>query len=761
MGKFRIPRTVVTLLGVLATCVVFGLPLFIDLGSQDLGNDEAIYSYAVDRMVEGEGWLTPMSIPTTWGPGDPGTRVGGFFEKPPLKFWIVALSIRLGLLPLDEFGLRFWDALFGAVAFVYVFLIGRRLVDPLCGLAAVFLLFIDDSLLFAHGLRSNVMEAPLLLAYTAGIYHFLAWSEGDRRLDRWLHIFAFAGWFTLGFMTKFVAAIFLPAVVGLTALCLPDWRRRLRVDLWRWMAGGLVASMLILPWFAYQYINAGPYFWDVIFSSHVYDRVIGTLHTDHAQPWFFYLNERYLHLTQAGAFGWVIAGAALWLVESVRRGWKGGVLIVVWFLLPVGIISISVAKLRWYIDPFLPPLALVGAYAVSRLVTLLRELHSGSGWGNHVLERAGLDRRRESSLGLAGHWGATWLFRTARHAALAAALALVVYVWPIQQYPATFETLREHRSPLADLRLCLVEKFDELKLDRPDTISGVYVHLPASAGLTHNYYYHYRVLGRWERLAKPSDADLYKRLFVPGYRAPSIVFEDELASFLDRIGRPEFGVELRDLGAEVGDPTLVAGEPGGPLPEVAAVRLRIDGATQTVVVLPGPLAGCADEVFATGGERLETVPGPWRAVFHDTADLTGEPVAVKQYSVLDFDWGQRSPLPDLPEDTFSIRWDTCVTLDAAIATTIQLASDGGSRLFINGRPIIDHWGEHAFYAKEGVLALGPGVHHLEVHFAEIGGDARVRLEDAGLFTENRLAYPSARSTTPCDDSEASFAQPPL
>ena len=221
-------RQIVTLLGVLATVVLFGLPLFIELGAKGLGNDEAIYSYAVDRMIEGEDWLTPRSIPQTVTPGDPATRAGEFFEKPPLKFWIVALPIRLGLLPHDAFGLRFWDALFGAVAFVYVFLIGRRLVDPLCGLAAVFLLFIDRALLFSHGLRTNVMEAPLFLAYAAGIYHFLAWSESDRRLDRWLHIFAFAGWFTLGFMTKFVAAIFLPAVVGVTALCLSEWRQRLR-----------------------------------------------------------------------------------------------------------------------------------------------------------------------------------------------------------------------------------------------------------------------------------------------------------------------------------------------------------------------------------------------------------------------------------------------------------------------------------------------------------------------------------------------------
>ena len=91
---------------------LFCLPLFIGLGRADFEIDEAIYSFAVDRILETGDWLEPKSIPNeTWA----------FLEKPPLKFWIVAAPIRLGVLPHDEFGIRFWDALFGALAFVYVF----------------------------------------------------------------------------------------------------------------------------------------------------------------------------------------------------------------------------------------------------------------------------------------------------------------------------------------------------------------------------------------------------------------------------------------------------------------------------------------------------------------------------------------------------------------------------------------------------------------------------------------------------------------
>ena len=131
-------------------------------------------------------------------------------------------------------------------------------------------------------------------------------------------------------------------------------------------------------------------------------------------------------------------------------------------------------------------------------------------------------------------------------------------------------------------------------------------------------------------------------------------------------------------------------------------------------MLPGPLAGCADDLLGEGGSLVEPMPGPWRAAFFDTPDLTGQPAVVAQCATPDFDWGERAPLPDFPTDNFSIRFDTCVTLDAAAVTTFRLSSDDGSRLFVNGTASIDHWGEHPFSTQEGLFALRPGVHHVEV-----------------------------------------------
>ena len=71
-------------LWLVAVIVAFCLPLFTGLGKPDLETDEAIYSFAVDRILEIGDWLEPKSSPS---------ETDVFLEKPPLKFWLVANGI--------------------------------------------------------------------------------------------------------------------------------------------------------------------------------------------------------------------------------------------------------------------------------------------------------------------------------------------------------------------------------------------------------------------------------------------------------------------------------------------------------------------------------------------------------------------------------------------------------------------------------------------------------------------------------------------
>lgn len=572
-----------TLLGVAVVVLLFGMPLFIGLGSEDLHNDEAIYSYAVDRIIESGEWLTPELSPPTVFPGDPVYHRAAFFEKPPLKFWIVALPIRLGLLPHDEFGLRFWDGVFAVIAFVYVFLIGRRLVDPVCGIAAVFLLFVHSPLMFGnHSLRSNVMEAALVLSYAGGIHHFLAWSESDRPSIRRIHIFSIAGWFALGFMTKFVAVGFLPVVVGTMALSVRDWRQRLLVDVRWWAAAAGTAIILIVPWFAHEYATHGSGFWDIMFGAHVYDRMRGTLAPSHIQPWSFYYAELYRNLNSAGTVGWVIVGTVLWTLESMRQRWKGGALVLAWYLISIGIISMSVAKLYHYSFPFLPAVALVGAYPISLVARFTQRLYVHSWWPEWTARSA-------------------WL-RPARYVVVVLPVAFLLYAWPVGQYGAMLSSFESGRRPMSVLRTCLVNEFDTLQATSPNVVSRVYMHFPEGIGLIHSFYYYYRVFDQWERLDSPSDADLFARIFVPSHRAVTLVLLDDYEAFLARIGSPELEEELRVWATEPGNTAFADGYDVKSLAATSPTAVQIigPGTTGVVFVLPGPLSRCADVAARAG-----------------------------------------------------------------------------------------------------------------------------------------------------------------
>ncbi len=472
---------------------VFCVPLFVGLGQPDFDNDEAIYSFSVDVMVKSGDWLTPKLIPS---------ETSAFLEKPPLKFWIVGLPIHWGLLPANEFGMRFWDAVMASVAFLYIFAIGRRLAGPLCGFTAVMLLFANGRLILEHGLRTNNMEAAVFLTYAAGMYHFLAWRSSGP--DSRGHVFAIALYFVLGFMTKFVAALFLPLVLGMAVWLKADDRFRLRLQWLTFVLAGLTAAALIAPWFIYQYFARGPELFGTMFGAHVVKRFTAYLDPDHLRPWHFYVTTIWHELRTSSTAALIGLGSALVVVRALRRRWLEGALLVLWFAVPVGVISIGTSKLYHYAYPFLPPLALAGGYALAKVVDLAwrwfkrpaemlvdMRARAWPGFLRSATVRTALTVLGIAALALAVVTGllervrlvvrGTRLFRNSSlvRPAVAGSLALLVgapasavraivplaVLLGVLPFPGVYSTLaqmRNSRHPLQDTRACLSQVVDRV-----------------------------------------------------------------------------------------------------------------------------------------------------------------------------------------------------------------------------------------------------------------------------------------------------------
>lgn len=556
----------------------FCFPLFIGLGSTDLANDEAIYSYAAESIVETGRWMSPASSPNA-------DIV--FLEKPHLKFWIVAAPIRLGLLPYGEFSLRVWDALFGSIAFVYVFLIGRRMAGSVAGVAAVVVLFAHRPLIFDHGLRSNNMDAALVLAYCGGVYHYLRWTASTATRERTMHIAGVAAWFYLGFMTKFVAALFLPIVLGASAALVREDRRLLLADARRWVIAGLVVTAAILPWFVYQHAVHGATFWRVMFGEHVYTRFTAFADPRHVRPWHFYVTEAYRALDREGSLPWIALGLVILAIDTVRHRRREGLIVFMWLTLPVALISSGSSKLYHYLYPFLPPLALatgVGAAWLSRQAARL----TAATWmpvrerpvPQWVLALAAVVAAAAAALALwtaiAGtlrlEAGGRVLFRNGsvyRPMAVAllcgvvlfglrkaAGVALVLGIagftpGPLKAYEQNLRLLTVTRRPLGTLAAC-VHEVDAARRGRGEAVRGAYAPV-SEAMFLHPYFFYLRGTG-W--LAPPSDDELRTAMFTPGEERPVVIDKAAYSPFLGRTGSHD------NLPAVVDLPTVLLLLPG-------------------------------------------------------------------------------------------------------------------------------------------------------------------------------------------------------
>ena len=606
-----------TAAGLLAVALLFCAPLFVGLDRWDLRSDEAIYAYSIDRILETGEWLTPRSIEVD----------GPFLEKPPLKFWMVAALMRAGVLPRGELGLRWLDAALSSVAFVYVYLFGARLWGPLAGVVAVLLLFASEALIFEHGLRSNNMEAALLLCYAGGLDHFARWLSTSRRGT--IHVVAACAYFVLGFMTKFVAALFLPAIAATAAVVSPRGRTRVASEWRAWIVPVVASLVVISTWFIYESVVFGRRFWEVIFGLHIVARFAGVLDPAHLQPWSYYFEQTWIDAAGSGSLVIGCAASAVLVWGAVRAPRKHGItprkhgiteqpslesrLLLAWWLVPYVLISAGTSKLFHYAYPFLPPLALAGGWVAAIVLRLPTAWDREAGprkWFDLTPRGARLDRRLQvagTAIAMAlvvlavvtALWGpiawrpfgirlfqnssvvrpallAVLMFAAVGRAVLSArllAIVVVISMLPIRGYREQLARTAIWDNPLHVLSECARDR-------QRTSAAAPGVYNAAVGRLHHAYYYYLHGLGPWTEAAHPNRDEVARRVFQPGAETPVVVTVDDYDGLM--------------RGASPDQPPLPRG-------------VEVDG---VVILLPGPYETCAAPMLAATPRGIDRRPIP-------------------------------------------------------------------------------------------------------------------------------------------------------
>ncbi len=295
-----------------------------------------------------------------------------YLDKPPLLFWLSALSFALFGLSNWAYKLpSFWAALFGVWS-VYRF--ARLYYAPSTARHAAFILASSLGLILVS---NDVRTDTLLLGFSAGAVWQLAVYVEKRRL---LNLLAGFGCVGLAMLAKGPIGLVMPAfAVSGHLLMKGRWRELFRLE---WLAGLLVTAVLLAPmcWGLWQQFDLQPEKWvngrqgvsglRFFFWEQSFGRITGeNVWKNDASVFFFVHVYLWAFLPWSLLLPW-----ALWrIIRTTLAGWKVRVL-VSWpeyyslsgFLLTFLSLSLSHYKLPHYIFITLPWASVLAAGALER-----------------------------------------------------------------------------------------------------------------------------------------------------------------------------------------------------------------------------------------------------------------------------------------------------------------------------------------------------------------------------------------------------------
>jgi 4-amino-4-deoxy-L-arabinose transferase-like glycosyltransferase len=338
----------------LALVALVAALLFVGLGACPLLDpDEGRYVEIPREMLATGDFVTP--------------RLNGvlYFEKPPLHYWLTAAAIRL--LGLDEAAGRFASASLGFAGVLLTSLLARQLVNRRAALLA--LLALGTSPLWLVLGRLASLDMTLTFFTTATLVSFWFAHHEERRwprLSMWLGSFAAAALATL---TKGLIGIVIPGAVIFLYLLL-TWQLRvlLRVP---WAAGLAVFALIAVPWHILVAQRNPDFLW--FYFVHEHFLRYATPVSDRAEPlWLFPAIVLLGFAPWTGFLPSGLRGIRWRKWREVRTEHSEIVFLLVWLLFVLVFFSISKSKLIPYVLPCMPPLAVLGAIGLDKVVTARR-----------------------------------------------------------------------------------------------------------------------------------------------------------------------------------------------------------------------------------------------------------------------------------------------------------------------------------------------------------------------------------------------------
>ena len=318
------------------------------LGMRPLSNpDEGRYGEIPREMAVTGDYVTP--------------RLNGvkYFEKPPLVYWLSALTFRQ--FGVSEFTVRLWGGIFSVIGVLLTYAAARALHGRAVGIWSAIVL--STTLMYYIFSQIMLLDMTVAVTISGSLFAFILAVREPRGRKRFGLFVAFYVFMALATLSKGLIGIALPgAVIFLWVLLLNRWRA-----LWPFypIFGTIVLLAIAAPWHVYA-ARANPDFLNFYFYHEHWLRFTTRIHGRY-EPWWFFLP-----IFLVGLFPWIFfTGPAI--REALPGGWKArkengeAWFLLIWVVFIVAFFSKSQSKLIPYILPVFPAMAVLIGHSISRV----------------------------------------------------------------------------------------------------------------------------------------------------------------------------------------------------------------------------------------------------------------------------------------------------------------------------------------------------------------------------------------------------------
>ena len=305
--------------------------------------DEGRYVGVAWEMLRSGEWTTPTlnGLP--------------YFHKPPLFYWLTALS--LSALGLNEWAARIAPLIGGTAGVAALYLFSRRWLDERSArIAVAALLFQPLYFVAAQFANMDMLVAGGLTATILWLAHCALALEAGLSV-RW-HIRGAYAVAAMTMLSKGLIAFVIPAlVIGSWLVTRGKWK--VMMGLWSW-SGALVLLAIAAPWFVAMQLRY-PEFLNYFFLVQHFQRFTGS-GFNNVRPFWFY--PAIMLVVMLPWLPWLMGFGVKQVFEKSQRARIVG-LLWIWAFVVVIFFSIPRSKLIGYILPALPPLALIATVGVT------------------------------------------------------------------------------------------------------------------------------------------------------------------------------------------------------------------------------------------------------------------------------------------------------------------------------------------------------------------------------------------------------------